>query len=386
MDSEQNKAFSENLILPSKLRGRKKNSICQELIKKYFQCENTDVIDSFAEETRVKFQKLKLPNFEHKIDYDELKTGELYVLEKNLDYYKNLLYVLDNLKDQADLFDESDLKHQKNFDGDSTKQKRVRRTLKELKDLKSNICYFKNCPKSFTTRKALNLHVRKYHSQDQEHKNAEEMIELQKKNPMQYLIKPNKRIQLSNVFNEEYLQKRLLPSEKAQSVACVNEIKYKIKKNSVHLNGKINQFNDNLSTKSMIPYKKSRAKGNNEALLSSFFDKANLMNNNLDFYNEKGRKKNGKTETGKNSKKRIEISDDDSYKPRKSENKRSGKNGQFRKIIKNDNVSDSLPDEIYVSDCSIADNQAIDAEFNSKIYNAFKKDFITSDTNYNTVL
>jgi len=155
------------------------------------------------------------------------------------------------------------------------------------------------------------------------------MIELQKKNPMQYLIKPNKRIQLSNVFNEEYLQKRLLPSEKAQSVACVNEIKYKIKKNSVHLNGKINQFNDNLSTKSMIPYKKSRAKGNNEALLSSFFDKANLMNNNLDFYNEKGRKKNGKTETGKNSKskKRIEISDDDSYKPRKSENKRSGKNG-----------------------------------------------------------
>jgi len=239
------------------------------------------------------------------------------------------------------LFDESDIKRQRNFDGDSTKQKRVRRTLKELKDLKSYICYFKDCPKSFTTRKALNLHVRKYHSQDREHKNAEEMIDLQKKNPMQYLIKPNKRIQLSNVFNEEYLQKRLLPSEKAQSVACFNEIRCKVKKNSAHLNGRMNQFNDNLSTKSMIPYKKSREKKNNEALLSSFFDKAKLMKSQFDFYNEKGKQKNGKTETDKNqkSKKRIEISDDDSYKPRKSENKRSRKSN--RKIIKNANVSDS---------------------------------------------
>ena len=380
MNSEQNKVHSANLILPSMLRGRKKNSICQELIKKYFQCENTDVIDSFAEETRVKFQKLRLPDFEHKKDYDELKSGELLVLEKNLDYYKNLLYVLDNLKDQNELFDESDLEHQKNFDGDSTKQKRVRRTLKELKDLKSYICYFKDCPKSFTTRKALNLHVRKYHSQDHEHKNAEEMINLQKKNPMQYLIKPNKRIQLSNVFNEEYLQKRLLPSEKAHSVACFNEIRCKAKKSSA-LNGRINQFNDNLSTKSMIPYKKTRANKNNEALLSSFFDKAKMMNTQFDFYNEKGKSKRGKSETYKNKKrkKRNEISDDDSYKPRKSENKRSCRSN--RKIIKSVNVSDSQPDEIYVSDCSITDDLAIDAEFNSKIYNAFKKDFITSDMN-----
>ena len=91
-----------------------------------------------------------------------------------------------------------------------TRKKGYRRPVVEYKHEKTNFCYIQNCSKSYTTKKALNLHIRKYHKSSDQHKDASDYINLQKTNPITFLKNFNtKRIELSKIFKEETLTKRL---------------------------------------------------------------------------------------------------------------------------------------------------------------------------------
>lgn len=80
----------------------------------------------------------------------------------------------------------------------------------DYQDEKTNFCYIQGCSKCYTTRKALNLHVRNYHKPTDLHKDASEYLTLQKTNPKTYLKNYNtKRVLLTKIFKQETLSKRL---------------------------------------------------------------------------------------------------------------------------------------------------------------------------------
>ena len=67
-----------------------------------------------------------------------------------LRFYKNALYEVACARGQLAF---KDIKNDKILKV-NPKPKRVRRTFKELEEKKAHFCFYKNCKKAFTTRKA----------------------------------------------------------------------------------------------------------------------------------------------------------------------------------------------------------------------------------------
>lgn len=176
----------------------------------YIHCSEKEIMSCFIEESIGNHSKMKFPVYSDVNIYDQLKRDEFAVLSKNLEYYKDQLLVTNILDDRHEtltecLEDKIFKQHRHDI-----KTKRIRRSDIECKDEKTNFCYVKNCDKMYTTKKALNLHIKKHHEQNELHKDASEMLLLAKRNPKTFInnFKPKKVI-LSNVFTEESINKRL---------------------------------------------------------------------------------------------------------------------------------------------------------------------------------
>lgn len=195
-----------------------------KLIQGYLSCDDKNVISSFLDECMQQHDKLKLPTYDQTQNYATLKQLQFAVLKTNLNSYKYLQYLVNNLKDQHEtLKDDSETvsvkekstnahkKHgRRENQQNKARKKHERRTYVEYKDEKNNFCYIQNCSRSYTTQKALNLHIRKHHKKNEPHKNASDYINLQKTNPKTYLKKYNiSRVKLVNVFKQEVIAKRL---------------------------------------------------------------------------------------------------------------------------------------------------------------------------------
>ena len=209
----------------SSVQSPSKTDIARSL-KKYLTCDDKDVIISFIQEIVINYDKINFPTFNDTQKYDTLTTNQYKIFKKNLGMYKELLYNTDNQKDLSELFSEDSVIIPNEIKAVKVSKARRRRKKVEFQQEKTNFCYIKNCNKSYTTRKALNLHVRKYHSKDSPVKDASEYIQLQRSNPKTYLKNYNdKRINIKNIFKQKDVEKRLDTVSKIAENNPVDSIK-----------------------------------------------------------------------------------------------------------------------------------------------------------------
>ena len=201
--------YNKSSQAQSQVQPPSKSDITKSL-KKYLACDDKDVIISFIQEIVINHDKINFPTFIDTNNYDTSTTNQYKLFKKNLGLYKELLYNTDNWKEQNELFSEDSVTIPNEIKAVKIPKARRRRKKVEFQQEKTNFCYIKYCNKSYTTRKALNLHVRKYHSKDSPVKDASEYIQLQRSNPKTYLKNYNdKRINIKNIFKQKDVEKRL---------------------------------------------------------------------------------------------------------------------------------------------------------------------------------
>ena len=191
---------------------------CYKILKKYIVAGDKESNISFCHEVRTRHNQVKHPTYDDSDDYTFLTNEMVKSVNFALRFYKNALYNVSCAREQLAC---RDIKNDKILKM-NPKPKRVRRTFKELEEKKAHFCFYKSCKKAFTTRKAQNLHTRKYHLASELHKNAQEMIDLQRSKPSTILNNPNKRVKLSNIFTREYLMKKITNKDEYGNLERLN--------------------------------------------------------------------------------------------------------------------------------------------------------------------
>ena len=125
-------------------------NVCYKILKKYVVSQEKEVRLSFCQEVRTQHDAIIHPSFCEEDDYYFLTNDMVKSVNFALRFYKNSLFEVSKLRDQLELSD---------VQNDSIlkiiiKPKRIRRTFKELEEKKAHFCFYKNCKKAFTTRKA----------------------------------------------------------------------------------------------------------------------------------------------------------------------------------------------------------------------------------------
>lgn len=254
----------------------------QQILSLYFDSEDPDVTQAFIEECNIRYIKIEKKKFCEEENYSNKIITIIDTLNHNITLYKDLLYQIDIYKeliDVQDIYEEptkplnkpKKLKIEKvklkleKVESEPTKpkQKRVRRTLKEINSEKAHFCYIFGCDKCFTVPKALNQHIRKYHSIDEPRKAPEEMIRQQRTKPSRFLNKPNKRVMMTSVFSLEFQSRKMNVIE----ISANNDISQKNDSNK-----KLSYSKVNITNKEIKPRSKSvdKLKDKGNRLQTSF--------------------------------------------------------------------------------------------------------------------
>ena len=174
----------------------------EQILNGYLSCNDNLVTQSFVQESKERHDQLNFENQHHPEVYDTKKTEQLCILRSNIHYYKEQLWTTNNQKDLCEVFDVSSRSKSCEI-----KKKRFRRKKEQYQTENFNFCNYKNCKRSYTTIKALNLHIKRKHKDTESLKDKEELQKLQRS----YLKKSysTRRIKVDRIFSQENLKKRI---------------------------------------------------------------------------------------------------------------------------------------------------------------------------------
>lgn len=172
----------------------------------HIDVEEKKLVCDITEGSKLKVDKKNFPVYDEDQVYETLRKMELDKFVKNLEQYKEQKYVTTSLEDYHNiLIQKPRFKLLKPY---KTRERTVRRSPHTLEAEKNYFCYIKTCEKSYTTKKALVLHIRKFHKTSEVHKSTSEILNLAKTNPEAYSESLKlKNAKLGGPFSDEKLRK-----------------------------------------------------------------------------------------------------------------------------------------------------------------------------------